>query len=316
MTIEKLDRLRVLVSFHYFKKKNFDDIIEQLIVNNVPPDLFADSGAFSAWTQGAPVTVEEYAEWLHKWKHYFSVYCNLDVIDNPEETKINQRKLESLGLKPLPVWHIRTDRKVFEELCEEYKYVAVGGMVGTYWKKLMPKLVWAVKYGLEHGTVIHGLGLTALTPMMQLPLYSVDSSSWGSGYRYGSVPVWDFKKNKKVIVQLGDKKKWLKYSGSVKQLGFSAKRFANRDVGREEIASMSAISVMLQENYIRRNKGKVVLPEGDKPEIKETNGGLKMYLACGSVDEMTLGAEGLRSYLASSPALEPAHLAKHLREIT
>ena len=313
MTIEKLDRLRVLVSFHYFKKKNFDDVIEQLVVNNTRPDVFADSGAFSAWTQGVPVTIEEYAEWLHKWKHYFSVYCNLDVIDDPKETKANQLKLESLGLKPLPVWHIRTDKKVFEELCEEYNYVAVGGMVGTNWKRLMPKLVWAVKYGFEHNTVLHGLGFTSTKALMKLPLYSVDSSSWQSGYRYGSVPVWDFQTSKKVIVQLGDAKKWAKYSTSVKKLGFSAKQFAERNVGRDEIASLSAVSTMLQEKYIRNKVGKIVLPKGDKPEVKETDNGLKMYLACGNVEEMVIGAEGLRSYLVSSPSLEPIDVAKHLR---
>jgi len=108
--------------------------------------------------------------------------------------------------------------------------------------------------------------------------------------------VWDFKENKQVIVDLGDKKKWLKYSTSVARLGFSAKRFANRDAELAEITCLSAMSAMCKEDYVRYKVGKIGLPEGNKPEVKETNGGLKMYLVCGNVNE-------------------PKDVAKHLREI-
>ena len=302
MSGNSLDRLRVLTSFHFFRTRDFDDIVERLSINDVPPDIFADSGAFSAWTQGAEVTVDDYTEWLHKWKHYFSVYCSLDVIDDPVATEANQRALESNGLLPLPVWHIRSDRKHFEALCEEYRYVAVGGMVGTRWTRLRPKLTWAVRRGRELGTVLHGLGVSAPGVIGSLPLFSVDSTSWTVAYRYGLVSIWDDKTNSLNKVTLGKHAKWQHHAAAVSRLGFSPARFANREADRHEQAALSAVSTVLQEQHARRTLGLVPLPEGDKPEVKPGQDGLRLYLADLSIDNFSNAAQGLRSYLSSVAA--------------
>ena len=292
----------MLLSFHYFRTHDLDALVEALKVDGTPPDIFADSGAFSAWTQNVTVTVDEYADWLHKWRHHLTVYANLDAIDDPVATEANQRALESNGLLPLPVWHIRSDRKHFEALCEEYRYIAVGGMVGTQWKRLMPKLTWAVRHARSTGTVLHALGLTSRGPLGTLPFYSVDSSSWGGGYRYGQVPVWDGTTKTLVNIQLGDVKEWKAKANAVKQLGFSPVRFANREATRGEIAGMSALSFVFYEQHLRRTLGTVSLPPGDKPEVNSGQTGLRMYLADGAEENLRKGSDGLRMYLASCNA--------------
>ena len=302
MNAAPIDRVRVLLSFHAFRRLDMEEFSASCVFDGKRPDIFADSGAFSAWTQGAVISVDDYADWLHRWKSVLSVFCNLDVIDDPVATEVNQRALESNGLLPLPVWHIRSDRKHFEALCEEYRYVAVGGMVGTRWTRLMPKLTWAVRRGRELGTVLHGLGVSAPGVIGSLPLFSVDSTSWTVAYRYGLVSIWDDKTNSLNKVTLGKHAKWQHHAAAVSRLGFSPARFANREADRHEQAALSAVSTVLQEQHARRTLGLVPLPEGDKPEVKPGQDGLRLYLADLSIDNFSNAAQGLRSYLSSVAA--------------
>lgn len=52
---------KFLLSYHYFKSEDLDALVEQMPVR---PMLFADSGAYSAYSQGAVIDIKEYAAWL------------------------------------------------------------------------------------------------------------------------------------------------------------------------------------------------------------------------------------------------------------
>lgn len=68
----------ILVSFFYYDKIDFDEMLGREIYNGVPPHVFADSGAFSAYSLNKPISIGAYADWLHRWEKYFCVYANLD----------------------------------------------------------------------------------------------------------------------------------------------------------------------------------------------------------------------------------------------
>ena len=89
--------------------------------------LFLDSGAYSAWTSGKELLVEDYIEYIKEHKDYIDVYANLDVIGSAEGTWENQRKMEAAGSSPLPVYHVNEPLK-YLDMCMEYDYFAVGGM--------------------------------------------------------------------------------------------------------------------------------------------------------------------------------------------
>jgi hypothetical protein len=83
-------------------------------------------------------------------------------------------------------------------------YVALGAMVG---KSITRKARWAAhihKHVLSnHPEVrLHGLGLSSQELVERLPWYSVDSSSFGSGYRFARALVYDRQSRKCVTVQL------------------------------------------------------------------------------------------------------------------
>ena len=57
---------RILISYWYCKDLNMSAFVDRLRAHAAPYglDIFADSGAFTAWTQGVSITPHEYAEWL------------------------------------------------------------------------------------------------------------------------------------------------------------------------------------------------------------------------------------------------------------
>ena len=61
----------------------------------IKPNLFIDSGAFSANSSGTPVDLDEYMEFLLENEEHFTVYANLDAIGNPELSWRNQQYYRS-----------------------------------------------------------------------------------------------------------------------------------------------------------------------------------------------------------------------------
>jgi len=158
-------------------------------------DLFLDSGAFSAKTQGVEINLEDYIAFIKEHEDVIEVYANLDVIGDAKATYKNQRIMEHAGLNPMPVFHYGADIKWLEKYLETHDYIALGGMVKT--PNLVPWLdnIWHNYLTDEDGlpkVKVHGFGLTSLSLMLRYPWYSVDSTSWVVTGRMGSiyVPFW------------------------------------------------------------------------------------------------------------------------------
>lgn len=165
-------------------------------------DLFLDSGAFSAWSQGAVIDIQEYIEFIKKHEDHVTVYANLDVIGDVKGTWKNQRIMERAGLKPLPVFHLG-DPMPYLDRCLEYEYFCLGGMAGqgcTTEKRIsFLDRCWAVICDTPDRlpkSRVHGFGMTSLKLMLRYPWYSVDSTSWVVTGRVGGVFVPQFKNGK------------------------------------------------------------------------------------------------------------------------
>jgi hypothetical protein len=157
--------------------------------------LFLDSGAFSAFTQGVAIDIQEYISFIREHEVHLEVYANLDVIGDPAGTWRNQQIMEEAGLKPLPCFHYGEDPRWLKRyLARGYDYIAFGGMVPISTADLQPWLDTLYREyicgpdGLPR-VKVHGFGLTSLRLMMRYPWYSVDSTSWVMTGRMGSVYV-------------------------------------------------------------------------------------------------------------------------------
>lgn len=196
MTVTDREPFCALFSYWYYKSDNsFDKVTKALHkarANGQPVFVLVDSGAFSADTQGHSITADEYGEWLRdrvvpQWGPWLVGCLNLDVLRDPQGSWDNWQRLRRLGFDTMPVTHLGDPVSVLDRyVADGADYIALGAMVG---KSMTRKLRWAAhvhKHVLtKHPDVrLHGLGLSAQEMVERLPWWSVDSSSFGSGYRF------------------------------------------------------------------------------------------------------------------------------------
>ena len=228
-------KLRILLSYWYYKDTDLDSLFEKYFTPPYP-DVFADSGGFSAMTQGAQIDVNEYAAWIKRYKHLFNTYANLDVIGDAGATLDNQHRLEDLGVEPIPVFHVNEDWAHLESYIENYPYIALGGMVPymRYTKKIMPWIIKAFKLSGDK-SVFHGFGATSWEVIKDLPWYSVDSTTWMAGHRYGAQFV--FAKGRLFQARANVLRK---YVTDLNLLGFTLKEAISATQGNMELSKQIA----------------------------------------------------------------------------
>lgn len=190
---------RILISFHAWRNRDLDALFGP-ITQRFDLDVFADSGAFSAWTIGAPIQVEEYAAWLKRWSHWFAAAANLDVISTLPtagflEGHRNFQWLQDQGLHPIPVFHAGEPQDRLYEYIETYPYIALGGLVGAKPRNrgMLRFFVNAFKYAQNHSpnTCFHMFGLTDWRIAHLYPWFSTDSTTWIAPARFGDIKVFD-----------------------------------------------------------------------------------------------------------------------------
>lgn len=313
---KKSMRLKILLSYWYYKDSDLDALFAKYFTEPYP-EVFADSGAFSAMTQGASVNLKEYAQWIKRYRHLFSVYSNLDVIRNAQKTWENQQELEQMGLSPLPTFHVAENFDWLEKYVELYKYIALG-VAGNQrmYNELMAWFSRCFKIA-NNQAVFHGFGITTWKYISSFRWYSVDSSSWGSGFRFGTVPVFNSKIGRFEKCNLGDIKSCLAVSELLEDMGFNWKDFADRKRNdRAKICAVSALSYIRAEQYLQKKLGKVYIPgdngapavlrahlaDANPARIGEAEARLRLHLAdTGGIKEnYHLAESGLRVHLADA----------------
>lgn len=157
-------------------------------------EVALDSGAFSAWSKGTPVNLDEYIKFVHSNRHMFSWYANLDVIGNAKATWDNQKEMERQGLRPLPCFHMGEDYKYLYRYMNNYEYIALGGVVGASTRKIMLWLdgLFADRVTDSQGRPFckfHGFGLSSPKVIRSFPWYSADSATWLMVTGYGDILV-------------------------------------------------------------------------------------------------------------------------------
>ena len=84
-------------------------------------------------------------------------------------------------------------------MCQEYDYVAIGGIVT---KEILPQeykyFIWFIDIAHIYYCKIHGLGFTNLKNIKFYNFDSVDSTSWCSGGRFGTLYYFDGREMKQI----------------------------------------------------------------------------------------------------------------------
>ena len=110
-----------------------------------------------------------------------------------DEVRRLRAKLEHLvGFSCIPVWHRSRGIDEFKRLCNEYNYIAIGGIAI---KKILPSEYKYFSYFINEAhrrsCKIHALGLTRPNELKKYHFDSVDSSSWNSALLWGRIYKFD-----------------------------------------------------------------------------------------------------------------------------
>jgi hypothetical protein len=239
-------------------------------MKNNKVDLFLDSGAFSAWSQGTSIDIDKYIAFIQKYKSKLTVYANLDVIGDPVGTWKNQKYMESKGLKPLPVFHTAfEDEKWLKKYIDKgYDYIALGGMAGgdiqssTIAAKLdylFPKYLCDAK-GIPN-IKVHGFGITSIPLLIRYPWYSVDSTSWVLTGRFGGIFIPKKKNGKYDYSVIPHKIDVSTRSSKVKEAGQHITTLSSAE--RKELLSyLSERGYVLGKSEFDANGKEVIIEEG------------------------------------------------------
>lgn len=154
--------------------------------------VFLDSGAFSAFTQGAEIDLNEYVKFCRDNEDFIEMASVLDGIGDPQKTYENQIEMERQGVCPLPCFHYGEDERYLEWYIENYTYITIGGLVPISKPEQRAWLdkIWSRYLCDENGRPklkVHGFGLTTVDMMSRYPWHSVDSSTWIQKAMFGMI---------------------------------------------------------------------------------------------------------------------------------
>ena len=208
------DELKSNVLFSYAEKKAVDKYRPDIFRNH--GKLFIDSGAFSAWTQGKVIDVDEYIDWINERAEYIDLYGQVDVIPGDrnsgriatrEEVKEAAEKTweNYLYMRPkmknpeglLYTFHVG---EPIEFLIQALKwtdsngnpipYIALGGMVGKPAEvrdRFLSQCFQIIKNSDNPQVKVHAFGMTDRNLLRKYPITSADSTSWIMTAATGSI---------------------------------------------------------------------------------------------------------------------------------
>jgi hypothetical protein len=184
--------------FSYFNDKS--GIKKRFDTPNVKGKLFVDSGAFTAWTKGVEIDVDEYIKWLNENESKIHLAGQIDVIpgkpgQNPtkedrykaaQKTWENYLYMRSKLKNPdlvVYTFHLYEDFSFLENALKDktIKYMALGGLVGSSTPQkyaFLEKCFKIIKNSNNPNVKVHGFGMTSFQLLQDFPFASGDSTGW------------------------------------------------------------------------------------------------------------------------------------------
>jgi len=151
-----------------------------------------DCGAWTDQKSPNPTDIDAYIDYLLVAGKHYDFYFNLDQDFNENYfSSLNLKhllKLEGAGLAPVPVIHSLYDGEIEFYIDRGYKMLALGSSYATRPDAL--KFVFD-KFSKYPDTKIHIFGTASYENLIHVPVYSVDSSSWGTSGKFGELNYWN-----------------------------------------------------------------------------------------------------------------------------
>ena len=183
----------MLSSYFYLRENKHADVFQLILQRNSEDNFLLDSGAFTLMTSkknlkqdNLDAYVDDYIAFIKKYKIKRYIEMDLDVVIGYDEVlKLRKYIEDEVGYQSVPVWHMSRGTEEYKKMVDEYDYIAIGGLVEHVPQSAYPLIKELVRYANIKGTKVHGLGFTK-KDAHEYGFYSVDSSSWTAGRRFGT----------------------------------------------------------------------------------------------------------------------------------
>ena len=280
--------LRILISYHYYKNADVGKLLDECF-DDRPIDVFCDSGAYSALTQGEAIDPQTYIDWVNRWPGRFSAIAGPDVIGDPvASATATELMLKQVDHAPvLPTFHVGEDWKWLDRCLAMSKYIAFGGMVPyTRRRNLLGSWITKAFRVVPDETRVHGFGLTTWPLLTRFPWYSVDSSSWTSGFRYAQLMLFDERWARFREVKTNDREDLLRHCKLLQRYGLRPKQALASDYDRDLLVGVSVESWQRAEDWLNKRVYLVSggATEGSNNSAQTIARGAKLYLSCAACD--------------------------------
>lgn len=184
--MQKLNKLQMLISYPYYKldKHRFD----QLWTEHADTlDLLVDSGAFTAYKVGMPITLNEYMAFLRSLPCVPWNYMQLDVIGDYVQTWTNYQEMIDNGFySTVPVFQRDAPIHMLWQL-QPGPLVGIGGVAGTNGAQPVVKELMTRHIDPRH---THWLGFGSVDFVTVYRPYSFDVTNWFIPTSFGKCDIY------------------------------------------------------------------------------------------------------------------------------
>ena len=192
----------ILVSYFYLRKKS-----SQLTLDSLREDfgrfdfVFLDSGGFTflqRLLEGKSSNIdiheytEEYYEFIAKTKDIWSTCAEVDVVEELGRQYMEDKKSLAFD-EGIPIVSVLQGEPM-EEIDDlgwysKYPYIALGSVLDG--REYAMQREDYVRRAIQDGVLLHGFGMTSASVIGRGVFYTVDSTTWSTGSRYGNTMVFE-----------------------------------------------------------------------------------------------------------------------------
>lgn len=199
------------------ERSNINKWIARLKEEKSDLKLFIDSGAFSAWTKGKVIDVDEYISFINTNKEYLTVCASVDTIPGKPRTS-HVASAEEVAVAAEKTWenflYMRSKMEDVDKLLYTFhagepwefleralnyrddrgpiNYIAFGGLVGKNKEVIqvfLNKCFDIISRQAHPNLKLHAFGMTRLNFLEEYPFTSADSTSWLQTANFGSITI-------------------------------------------------------------------------------------------------------------------------------
>lgn len=195
---------KIIVEFHRrFPSKKPNILLSYALLENDAYDILVthrdkinsriiDSGAYSDNTRGLNTDIDGYISYCKFCTPHCEFYFNLDSDFREDhfspENLENLLKMERAGLNPVPVIHSLYTGEIDYYIEKGYPIVALGSSYATRLDDM--KFIFE-RFEKYPQVKIHIFGTTVFKNLIEVPVYSIDSSSWAQTGGFANVLFWN-----------------------------------------------------------------------------------------------------------------------------